>query len=1431
MEKAAQKGKGLAPPKRADNRPRNHALWRPSIMRHLASILALLALALPLAAAPRTTHQAQHWTLENQALKVDLDAQAGTFQVLDKAAGHVWRGPDGGAVSTVLLVPQATEPPKVDGVLSEWADRGALIELTPQMVADVRKVDGPADCSARLRLLWDASELYLAADVKDQKVVFPAADEAQWWEKDSLEFWLDATQYAVRLTDGGDNLWSSAGPVTGAQIAHRLTPGGYQLEVRLPPQIAKATAAGLGAHVRFAVGLNDSDGAGREAQLYYPLGWAHSNPSTFADMTLADAQGAAPATGADATSRPTFAPAGDKPGEAAFKLQIKSGGKTIPGTVTFRLLGDTPELQIVLDADDPEVQTGRFGALHPLVLDHAGRILGAQYCDGIGVPTDDMSWRGRVWSTYGSLDMPWVGLTDGKVGYMLVWELPVSCDNGAAIFETVKAGEQTVLAPGVQHDPIRGRFGQPRVVRYSFCADGGHVTICKRFRDYIKSQGLLVTQKEKLRKKPHLANLLGAPDIWGRSDLRFCLEARAAGMDRMLLNSAQPAADMEKIKAMGFLMGRYDNYEDAYEGDNSQYGDFVEADDVVVNANGERMKAWLTKGDKPKQFMKRCSVLYEAVARRWVPKDLAIYPYNTRFIDVTTATGLRECYHEKHPLDRTAHREVNRKLARYMSDELGLVLGGEHGRWWGADIYNYWEGMQSGGFYSWPAGYVGLDLPETREKIGDRYLQWGLGEKNRYPLWELVYHDCVVSTWYWGDSTGHLQAVAPELGVKQDVYNILYGTVPLYWVAQPYSYKWTDPVLRARLLDSYRTTCKLHEKVGFEELVSHEFVTDDRAVQHAVFGDGTKVWVNFGEQPWTLKVEGKSWALPQFGFYAKGPKIEQYRIAQGDRTVTCIHANDYLYASESIPGLIEFSGGGVTCKVESPGRLRLSLSPDTKDLRLNARALCPGKSAAAWHMLAMAPDGEPEKLVPVPAARGALLPVATQGLQSLILIAPEVLADHAELQWQGLQPWGPGPAKQGVRVAITGNLQNVGGKPIKQTAVRLVTRTATPQTLATQKVDLPAGVTKPLSFQFDSATYDGDVPLALEVDSPGKELCARDNRLAFAVAVAPDWSLWDGHVDLTVKAEVAMRRPIARTPFDMAAERTKLGLKGDGDPDSLRVVLTDGGAQCLAQLVPGAQGTDLVFQLPRDLPPGETLACRVYFDRAEPKRHRQTAASGWQADRTTYDNGRYSVRLNEGYIRAVWVGLVQVMANLGTSSKDTGWNDEQGEVEAFEVVSDGPVCTVIRVKKKMANNHAHEKLYTFTPDYFTVQVVSPEIYGAMSRAYYMADADYEDDKGNQARIDGKGDAENIYSKNPKPQWYATWGPTWAVNGIAVTPFDNVCYWDAGGKAGLGFVGGQTKPGQTVAYFIHALKDGAPVATELARADREQALKPVVVTRR
>ena len=46
----------------------------------------------------------------------------------------------------------------------------------------------------------------------------------------------------------------------------------------------------------------------------------------------------------------------------------------------------------------------------------------------------------------------------------------------------------------------------------------------------------------------------------------------------------------------------------------------------------------------------------------------------------------------------------------------------------------------------------------------------------RLPLWELVYHDCVVAQWYWGDYNNKL----PSLWDKRDLFNVLYGTPPMF---------------------------------------------------------------------------------------------------------------------------------------------------------------------------------------------------------------------------------------------------------------------------------------------------------------------------------------------------------------------------------------------------------------------------------------------------------------------------------------------------------------------------------------------------------------------------------------------------------------------------------------------------------------------------
>jgi len=260
---------------------------------------------------------------------------------------------------------------------------------------------------------------------------------------------------------------------------------------------------------------------------------------------------------------------------------------------------------------------------------------------------------------------------------------------------------------------------------------------------------------------------------------------------------------------------------------------------------------------------------------------------------------LRPNSDENHPLSRKDKLQSGIDLLGY-TRRLGLVTGGEHGRWWAVPYLDYIEGMMSGGSYSWPAGH--LTRPKTKDQKftspwgndydkWENYEMWGIGHEYRVPLWELVFHDCIVSTWYWGDASDFLLEAAPEVTPKKDAFNVLYGTIPILWANKEGS--WTTH--REIFLRTYRNTCKLHERIATAEMLSHEFVTDDRAVQRTRFSDGTEAIVNFGNQPQEVELAGKKYRLPQNGFAAKGPKIEQSRVLIDGKITTTIKSGEYQF--------------------------------------------------------------------------------------------------------------------------------------------------------------------------------------------------------------------------------------------------------------------------------------------------------------------------------------------------------------------------------------------------------------------------------------------------------------------------------------------------------------------------------------------------------
>ena len=232
---------------------------------------------------------------------------------------------------------------------------------------------------------------------------------------------------------------------------------------------------------------------------------------------------------------------------------------------------------------------------------------------------------------------------------------------------------------------------------------------------------------------------------------------------------------------------------------------------------------------------------------------------------------------------------------------LGLVTGGEHGRWWAVPQLDYIEGMMSGGSTSWPAGY--LRRPKSKDESftapngrpypkWEEYARWGIGHEYRVPLWELVFHDCIITTWYWGDSSDFLLIAAPEITAKKDAFNILYGSMQMMWANKEGS--WVND--KEMFLRTYRNVCRMHEAVATAEMLSHEFITPDRAVQRTRFLDGTEAVVNFGERPYQVKVGGKARVLPQNGFAVKGPRIEQYLELVNGKAVTTIRSGAFRYS-------------------------------------------------------------------------------------------------------------------------------------------------------------------------------------------------------------------------------------------------------------------------------------------------------------------------------------------------------------------------------------------------------------------------------------------------------------------------------------------------------------------------------------------------------
>lgn len=514
-------------------------------------------------------------------------------------------------------------------------------------------------------------------------------------------------------------------------------------------------------------------------------------------------------------------------------------------SLRLKLDGEKPELIVELSGKGP---MSRISYPHP-VASPAKSWLIMPVNEGIAYPVDDPTLRPMQYHLYGGhgLCMAWYGVTDLDRGLMTLVETP---DDAAVGVPRVEG--RLHLAP--QWEPQRGEFGYTRRLRYVLFDRGGYVAMAKRHREHAKAVGLLKTLTEKRQQNPNVDRLVGAVNVWalGMDGVKLCREMQSLGIRRILWSAGGKPEQLEKLNAMpDVLTSRYDIYQDCMDPANFPKLHGVHRDwtsegwpkDVMIDAQGNWVRGWRVDGKLGEPF--HCAVLCDRLApdyaRRRIAEELKTKPYRCRFIDTTTASPWRECYAPAHPLTRSESKRWKMELLDVVSREFNLVTGCETGHEASVPYLHYFEGMLSLGPYR--VKDSGRRTSDIVDEVPEQVAKFQTGHYYRLPLWELVYHDCTVAQWYWGDYNNKL----PKVWGRRDLWNALYGAPPMFLFVRK---GWEAN--RDRFVKSYQTATPVARATGYSEMLSHTWLSADHSVQQTRFANGVVVTVNFGEQAYRL---------------------------------------------------------------------------------------------------------------------------------------------------------------------------------------------------------------------------------------------------------------------------------------------------------------------------------------------------------------------------------------------------------------------------------------------------------------------------------------------------------------------------------------------------------------------------------------------------
>lgn len=357
------------------------------------------------------------------------------------------------------------------------------------------------------------------------------------------------------------------------------------------------------------------------------------------------------------------------------------------------------------------------------------------------------------------------------------------------------------------------------------------------------------------------SDLLRHPDVWGDGLSVKLLEQFAEnGLDRLWLGVdswqegfRHPVA-VAKAKEFGYLVGPYDSYHSIHHPNEKDTWETAQFDlslyetGGIVNADGTKSRGFKKKGYH----------LSPLVAKPYVENrvngivEQMQSDFNTWFIDCDAYGELFDDYSTTHPA--TQLDDMNARLARiaWIRDTHNMVVGSEGGAAYSAAVLHFAHGMTLpvigwgdpdmksktspyyvGGY--WPPEGPAIHIKQVPLK--PNYLYHYYDPRFRLPLYQMVFHDSVITTHHWGSGSLKFENAIGTLALLELLYNV----PPLYHLnIEEFSKH------KAWIKRHYAFFSPLHRQIGGQAMTDFEWLTDDRLVQRTEFGDTVEILANFG---------------------------------------------------------------------------------------------------------------------------------------------------------------------------------------------------------------------------------------------------------------------------------------------------------------------------------------------------------------------------------------------------------------------------------------------------------------------------------------------------------------------------------------------------------------------------------------------------------